>query len=97
MCPNFLQKAHWRRLYKRLVLLVAGLAISHFFSQVWDLVVTAAVVLLLGPACGAGDSDAKLLCVMLGAILALRISLSSIISTTGIGVVDCAARFQEVC
>ena len=53
--------------------------------------VTAAVVQLLGPACGAGDADATVFHGVLGPILVLRISLSSIISTTGSGVVDGAA------
>ena len=58
---------------------------------------TAAVVYLLGTACGAGDADALVFHCVLGAILALRISLSSIVSTTGSGVLDRAVSFQEFC
>ena len=50
--------------------------------------VTAAVVKLLGPACGAGDADVAVIQGGLGVILALWISLSSIVSTAGSGVVD---------
>ena len=49
---------------------------------------TAAVVWVLGPACGAGDMDTTVFQGVLGAILALWISLSFIVSTTGSGVVD---------
>ena len=73
------------------MLIGVGLAISHFFRRFWDLVVTAAVVQLLGPACGAGDADAAVFQAVLGAILALRISASSIVSTTGSSVVHSAA------
>ena len=73
----------------------AGLAISHFFGRFWDLAVTAVVVQLLGLICGTGDADASVLHGVLGAILALQISLSSIVSTTGSGVVDSAPSFQE--
>ena len=65
-----------------------GLVMSYFFGQFWDLVVTAAVVYLLGLACGAGNADVAVFQGVLESILALRISLSSIVSTTGSGVVD---------
>ena len=74
-----------------LVLTGVGLTISHFFGRFWDLVVTAAVMLLLGPACGAGDADTAVLQGVLEVTLALRVSLFCIVSTTGRGVADSAA------
>ena len=50
--------------------------------------VTTAVMFLLNPACGAGDMDGSVFHGVLGAILALWISLSSIVLATGSGVVD---------
>ena len=70
------------------MLIGVGLAISHFFGRFWDLVITAALVQLLGLACGAGDADGVVFQGVLGAILALRMSLSSILPTTESGVVD---------
>ena len=52
---------------------------------------TAAVVQILGPVYDAGVADATVFHAVLGAILALRISLSSIVSTIGSGVVGGAA------
>ena len=77
------------------MLIGVGLAISHFVRRFSDLVINAAVVQLLGLACGVDSIDATVFYSVLGAILALQISLSSIVSTTGSGVVDGAARFQE--
>ena len=42
-------------------------------------------------ASGAGDADIAVFHAILGVVLALRISISSIVSTTGSGVVDAAA------
>ena len=73
LCPHFLQKVHWRQLYGKLLLICAGLVISHFLGRFWDLVLTASEVYLPGPACGASDADIELLQGVLKAILALRI------------------------
>ena len=85
---NLLQKTHLLWLYGRLGLLGVGLAVFNFIGRFQDLVVTAAVVWLLGPACGAGGTDTIPFHSVLGAILVLQISFSSIASTTGSGVVD---------
>ena len=68
-----------------------GLVILHFFGWFWNLVVTAALVQLHGLACSACDADVTVFHTVLEVMLALRISLSSIVSTTGSGVVDGAA------
>ena len=65
-----------------------GLTLFHFVGQFWDLVATVVVVLLFGPTCGASGAEATAFYDMLVAILALQISLSSIVSTIGSGVVD---------
>ena len=73
------------------MLIGIGLEILHFFGRFWDLVVTAAVVQLLGPACTVRDTDAAVFHGALGGILVLGLSVSSIISITGSGVVHGAA------
>ena len=80
------------------MLIGVGLAVSHFISRFWDLVVTIAGVWLLNPDCGthgASGIDAGVFHSVLGVILPFQISLSSIVLTTGISVVDGATCFQE--
>ena len=72
-----------------------GLKVSNFVGRFQDLVVTAAVVQLLGLIYGAGNADTAAFHGGLPAIVALQISLSSIASTTGSGAVDAATQLQE--
>ena len=50
--------------------------------------VTAAVVYLLGSACSASGADASVFYEVLETTLAFQISISSIVLTTGSGVID---------
>ena len=65
-----------------------GLMTCHFVGRFSDLVVPAAVVQLLGLGCGVGGADATVFHAVLGAIMALRMFLSTTVSTPESGLVD---------
>ena len=71
-------------------MIVIILAVSYFVGRLSDLVVSAAITYLLRVARGTSGVDIGVFYSILGAILALVISLSSILTTTGTGMADSA-------